>query len=73
MCIKKTFLDMNFCFWLRLIRTLFISHLSTEVAQNFRVCLSVLWMVWYIESNVKLLTLNLIKSTVNLVMFRNKY
>jgi len=48
MCIWDTFLDRNFYFWLPLIRTLCVSHLSTEVAQTFRLCHSVLWIVGYI-------------------------
>jgi hypothetical protein len=64
MCIKDTFLDMNFCSWLPLIGKLCISHLSTKVAQTFRLCLSVLWIVGYIGSRVKLLTLSLMNGTV---------
>jgi len=63
MCIWDTFLDMNFCFWLPLIRTLCISHLNTAVAQNFRLCLSVLRIVGYVGSSVKLLTLSLKKNS----------
>lgn len=63
MCIWDTFLDMNFCFWLPLIRTLCFSHLSTEVAQIFRLCRSVLWIVGYIGSSVKLLTHSLMKNS----------
>jgi hypothetical protein len=56
MCIRDTFLDTNFCFWLPLIRKFCIYHLSTEVAKTFRLYHSVLWIVEYIESGVKLMT-----------------
>jgi hypothetical protein len=63
MCIWDTFLDTNFCFLLPLISTLCIFHLSTKVAKTFRLRLSVLWIVGYIGSSVKLLTLNWMKNS----------